>query len=371
MTSPVHGTRSASPRRIPRLIAVLLAVTLASPVIAQSVGRIEYLEGDVTLVRDGRIRDAFDIQLGEAVLQFDVIQTGFDGYVELALERPGQGTVRIRENSAYYIELDEREGGRVRLLTGAIEIAVDSLATGRRLDVQTQSAVLGVRGTTFDVLTAPDDSTLLGVREGRVAIAAAGSELIAQAGSAAETVEGRPPQVEAVPGGAFESFYASWTQTRLQAFRNGAPTFIRAYARRYLDTRETFENAYRDLISYRSDLQAALSGTPNRGRDMRLRSAMSPALIRMRSVLPLFEETVYRLEELSRFHTQGIGRTTIGATPSAQFFRTFDRERTQLVRQLAEVRTIFRLYRELEAQSGGSGIESPFGGGSLLDSMEF
>jgi len=353
-------------------------------VLAQEVGRLSYLEGDVQLLRDGDVRDSTDIDIGETILNLDVIQTGFDGYVEVELTVPSNVTVRIQENAAYYVDQTvdgDRAAVTVRLLTGRLEMAVSELSPNSSLSVETQTATLGVRGTEFDVLIAPDEGTLFGIQEGRVEVAAGGRRVAADAGTAVETLPDRRPRPETVPGGDFEAYYSNWTEIRLRAFRSGAPTFIRAYARRYLDTRATFNTAYQDLVALRPRLEEAVDrGQSSLGADMRLRSEMSPAIIRMRSVLPLFETTVYRLRELQRFHDQGIGRTQIDERSSTDFFRAFAREEQELLRRLAEVRTIFRLYREIDERSfgglpsGRSGDEnSPFDSdsGSLLDSMRF
>lgn len=366
-------------------LAALGAVVLAViPVDAQDVGRLTYLEGDVELLRDSEIRSGEELDIGEPILALDVVQTGFDGYVELELTVLSGITVRIQENSAYYVEQStsgERPSVTVRLLSGKMDMAVSELSRGSSLSVETQTAVLGVRGTEFDVLVAPDESTLFGIREGRVEVTSGGRRVAADAGRAVEAQPDRRPQTEEVPGGDFERYYANWTEIRLRAFRSGAATFIRAYARRYLDTRDTFETAYRDLAAFRPRLEEAVNqGQSSLGADMRLRSEISPAIIRMRSVLPLFETTVYRLRELQRFHDQGLGRTQIDEGSSEDFFRAFSLEERELLRRLAEVRTIFRLYSEVDERSFG-GLpssrrddgESPFDSdnGSLLDSMRF
>ena len=362
------------------VVALLFTVLPPSVLRGQEIGRIAYLEGDVQLLRDGEILDAYDIRDGEPLLQLDVIQTGFDGYVEVELDRPSPSIVRVRENSAYYVELSgdgARTDVRLRVLAGRLQMDVSSLTAGSTLSVETQTAVLGVRGTTFDVLTAPDETTLFGVREGRVAIASAGGQISAAAGQAVEAPGSGRPSREPVSDGDFDAYYARWTEIRLQAFRSGAPTFVRAYVRRYLDTRDTFDRAYRDLVAFRPRLEEALAAEAGSlGTDMRFRAEMSPAIIRMRSILPLFETTVYRLRELQRFHSQGIGRTQIGERDSTTFFRAFSMDERELLRRLAEVRTIFRMYGELEDRSfgglpDGTG-DSPFeSGGSLLDSMRF
>lgn len=366
------------------VIVVGISLLSVAPMLAQEVGRLVYLEGDVELLRDSEIRVGEELDMGEPILDLDVVQTGFDGYVELELTVPSGITVRIQENSAYYVEQstsEERSSVTVRLLSGKMEMAVSELSRGSSLSVETQTATLGVRGTEFDVLIAPDESTLFGIREGRVEVAAGGQRIAAEAGVAVEAQPDRRPQTEEVPDGDFETYYSNWTEIRLRAFRNGAPTFVRAYAQRYLDTRATFVTAYRDLVAFRPQLEEAVEqGQSSLGADMRLRSEMSPAVIRMRSVLPLFETTVYRLRELQRFHDQGIGRTQIAERSSTDFFRAFAMEERELLRQLAEVRTIFRLYSEVDERSFGGlpsssreNSGSPFDsdGGSLLDSMRF
>jgi hypothetical protein len=100
------------------------------------------------------------------------------------------------------------------------------------------------------------------------------------------------------------------------------------------------------------------------GGDMRLRAEMSPAVIRMRSVLPIFENTVYRLRELRRFHRSGVGRTEIGTMSSEEFFRDFAERENILVARLSEVRTMLRMYARLEERSFG-GLPS---GNSPFDS---
>lgn len=371
-------------RTAAQIVAAVLFVGFAVPILAQEVGRLSYLEGDVQLLRDGELREGSDVAIGESILNLDVIQTGFDGYVEVELTAPSSVTVRVQENAAYYV--DEAGSGSqsavtVRLLTGRLEMAVSELSRDSSLSVETQTATLGVRGTEFDVLIAPDEGTLFGIQEGQVEVAAGGRRVGAEGGTAVEVLPDRRPRAETVPGGDFEAYYSNWTEIRLRAFRSGAPTFIRAYARRYLDTRDTFDTAYRDLVALRPGLEDAVNqGQSSLGADMRIRSEMSPAIIRMRSILPLFETTVYRLRELQRFHDQGIGRTQIDERSSTDFFRAFAREEGELLRRLAEVRTIFRLYREIDERSFGglpSGSrdenDSPFDSddGSLLDSMRF
>ncbi len=347
---------------------------------AQEIGRIAYLEGEVEIVRDGSIRSGFDVAIGEPLREFDLIQTGSEGFVEIELDLPAGSVVRILENSAYYLEVATDNGGnetaRLKLLTGTLEVAVNNVSRRSRLDVETRNAVFGVRGTEFDVLTTPDESVLLGVREGNVAAASQDSSLVVSAGSAAQRTEGGALREERVPNGDFEGYYDRWTAQRLEVFRAGASVFVQAYVRRYLESVDAFRAAHRELQAFRSRLEnAAEQGGASLGSDMLLRQEISPAIIRMRSILPLFENTVYRLRELDRFHAQGIGVTTIDGETSRTFFEGFAMQEGDLLRNLGEVRYLFRLYGQIEERSFGGlpGGESPFETNStdFLNKMQF
>lgn len=381
MVTYAHEPRALPPTaRMTVLIpAVLASLVLVATLDAEQIGRIEYLQGNVELLRGEEVLDAFSLGPGEPLFEMDVIQTGFDGYAEIVLTVNGRTMIRVKENTAYYLEIQPRTGGgaeaRLRVLTGSIEMAVEQLSRNSTITVSTRTSTMGVRGTEFDVLTAPDESTLTGVRSGVVTVTAAGREVRADGGMAVEAQPEQAPRSTRVPDGDFERYYQTWTETRLQAFRSGATTFIRAYARRYRDMEPDFESAYENLMRHRDRLREATRGdSPALGTDMRLRTEVSPAIIRMRSILPLFENTVYRLRELQRFHEQGVGTTQIDNESSAEFFARFAAEERRLTRRLAEVRAVFRMYRTIEQRSFGGlpgGLESPFGGDSPINSMQF
>lgn len=354
------------------LLSCLIVLLLPMIVSAQDLGRLTYLEGEVQLIRDGSVREGRNLTIGTTIMEMDVIQTGANGYAEIELTQPAGASVRVRENTAYYVEV-ERDGGntatRLKVLGGTVEVAVQRMSRGSRLDVETRTAVFGVRGTRFDVITAPDESTLLGVREGRVSVAAGQERRDAEAGQAVQSVPNQALRQEDVPGGDFDSYYRQWEELRMEVFRSGASTFNQAYIHRYLDTVDNFAEAYENLLRHRPALEEAVRRQGSAGSDIRLRQEVSPAIISMRSILPLFENTVYRLRELRRYHSEGIGRTEVGSISSRDFYNSFAREETRLAAQLSEVRTIFALYGQIERRSFGGlpGGDSPFGGSSPLD----
>jgi hypothetical protein len=348
---------------------LILVAVVGTPALAQEFGRIVYLEGSVTLFQEGEEQFA---DIGVGIYPGDLIRTGLDGYVELEVA-VGPTTVVVSEDTALYIERDAaraRTRTSFQLLRGDLDFVVDRLVGRDSLSVNTGSVVAGVRGTEFQVRTSPDDSVAIGVTEGSVAVQREQEQLVADAGVAVQSVNRGSLSTEQVEPERMTEFLAGWQETRMQAFRSGAATFITAYGRRYLDQYPRFIEAYRALAPYADDMEqvAGETGMRGRGERFRLRAEVSGPAVQVRSILPLFENTFYRLDELARYHAEGLGRTRItDRMSSTQFFSTFGSRRDETEVQLAEARYLLQLYGRLEEGTMGglpSG-ESPLGSDGL------
>lgn len=331
------------------------------------VGFLVHFEGSVEVVSDGERVTADSLFIGAIIQDYDVIITGPEGTAEVELSVGPQGTIlRVAPDSSCYVSSAvEPSGSRteVRMLAGRAGFSVTPGRESQRFSVRTNTAVLGVRGTEFDVLNSPDEATLVGIREGSVAVEGGGTEVTAGQGSIVETVTGRAPQRASVPGGEYERYYQRWQEIRMEIFRSGASTFVRAYAQRFQDLEPDFQDAYQSLMEQAPALEQALNQEGTAAGDVQLRMQLGPAVVKARSVLPMFEMTVYRLRELQRYHARGIGRTQIGREPSTAFFRTFDQRERALLIQLSEMRTVLRDYARLQQRGFGAGfpnIPSPF-----------
>lgn len=364
-------------RSVGRFFALVgFLVCGAALVRAQNAGRIVYVEGQVDILREGAFLNPASITIGAEVSASDTVQTGPDGYAEIEMPSAGGGQINIKVNaaSAYYMETgrtSQGSGTTVRVLRGSLGARVQRLAGNEQVHVRTGTAVLGVRGTEFDVLTMPDDSVLFAVTSGSVVVTdALGAEFAADSGKAVETLPDQTGRALSFDPRNPQTLYQEWSDLRFAVFRNGARVIMQAYADRYQQTTPDFQRAYRDLMAFRSRLTAAVSGSGNLGQDMRLRTDISPAIVRMRSILPMYEHTVYRIWDFRRFHQQGIGPDRINGRTANAFFNEFAAGERALMVQLAEVRYMFRLYGQLEERSFGGlpGGGSPFGGSSLLDS---
>lgn len=134
---------------------------------------------------------------GMAVLPGMRIRT-FEGYADLLL--PGRSMVRIAPHSELVLarmEIFEAGQAVTRLFLSIGRIWVHVI---RQLDylvdfeVQTPSAVAGVRGTIFSVMVAADGSTVVSVHQGKVSVSAGGESKVANRRQEIRSKTGEPMQ---------------------------------------------------------------------------------------------------------------------------------------------------------------------------------
>ena len=137
------------------LAALAILVLGAAAAVAQvpsSVGRIEYLEGDVRI--NGVVAD-----LGRQVDVGDWVQTGAKGAVDIVFDRTN--VFRLGSNTVAVLNLGESRQD-VDLKFGTMAAVFDKVRTlsGRgTFDVRTPTGVGGVRGTTFFFRVLDSDTT--------------------------------------------------------------------------------------------------------------------------------------------------------------------------------------------------------------------
>jgi hypothetical protein len=370
-------------KRTVLLTVVLLFLLCPIPTFAQEIGRIEYLDGIVDIHRGGEIVELFPSDIGFPLEALDTIQTGPDGQVEFSLSTlKRRGTsVRVGNNTTFLVETSLEAGGaktRIEVFTGSLSLKVARLTGRESLSVTTESAVMGVRGTEFEVITAPDGGVLVLCEDGSVSCKDQNQrEIIASPGTGVEKVPGTSISSVDVEPEDFENFKRQWRETRMEIFRSGAPVFFRAYIQQFRRVEPRFSEAYAELSVFDSRLKEYArrssegSSSIGSGELYRFRAEISPALARMRSIIPLYRQTFFRLSELLRYYQEsGIARDEIiDGTRVSDFFRNFQRRLRQDRERIARVEHWFKLYRGL----GGEGRESLMdeffgpGEGSLLD----
>jgi hypothetical protein len=191
-----------------KILALIILTALSLPLSALT-GEVSYLEGAVDIKPAGGELEWADF--GSPVREGDSVITGRDGYCEIELE--GGSTVTIESDTVFAF-------GRGTVGTGQPQ-NVFSCAMGQisykfsnlteEPVISTPSAVCGIRGTAFTVMTGADGSSLFIVSEGEVEVESMGRRVALTLDEAVEVTSGKAPGDKyPVLSGSLD--YAGWLQ---------------------------------------------------------------------------------------------------------------------------------------------------------------
>ncbi|MBM3810727.1 MAG: FecR domain-containing protein [Acidimicrobiia bacterium] len=155
-------------------VAVCLAQTqpYATPALApeNTAATVLALQGQVSLYKDSSpYATAWALNIGDVVKQRQMVVTGSDGY---AIFQVNDGsTFEIFPNSRVTFRSNPSWKDMLDLWLGRVKVHVQRWGgQPNRTRIHTPTAVITVRGTIFDVNVDTDDSTLVAVEEGQVAV---------------------------------------------------------------------------------------------------------------------------------------------------------------------------------------------------------
>ncbi len=344
--------------RIREILISLLLISCLTPLnqlfAEEIIGEIVYLEDEIEITRNSVALDYVDI--GTTIENFDLLTTGEYGLAEIVLttEDSPDTTIKVSPNTTFYFELNQlKQGNKTTLgmISGSVSMKVQKMSRSQAFEVRTESATMGVRGTSFTVTTTVAGDLLITCEEGQVSCRDEGdTELFAVPGKA---VEKRTDEIfRAIPVAVSDlpTFKDNWYAERLSVFRSNALKALRGYAVRYLTLTENFNQAYsklyrnEEIISkwFKEDSNGTMGSTME---NMREKKKLIGDLLRLRRVLFIFERVYFRLQELKSYYDQGYGRGTIKAGLTADaFFRRFERDKDELGRKMARIRYITKLY---------------------------
>lgn len=323
-------------------------------------GRITALRGTVSVHRDGTVLSR-ELDLGEPLREYDLLVTGADGYLTAEFQGPGlrRATLSLRPNTRVYVEQSLLEsGGRqttAQLLAGSVSLKVQRLSGGQ-FQVNTQSAALGVRGTTFDVIIGPQLEALVTCSEGRVEARVAGDRAAAIPGKALtvhpeDGIAEYNVQVQNIP-----RFQTRWLEEVVKEFQEIAVPVTRTVHRRWNRLLPRFRDAWGQLQAQSATLarwrQAVASGTELGTVELlRDRRALAPVLLNLKKTLFFLERDWAWLAAVQRdFPTAALDQD-VGGKTARQFFQETDAIHRELGLQFSMAREAFRLYAAMVPDS--------------------
>ncbi|HLZ10631.1 MAG TPA: FecR family protein, partial [Chloroflexota bacterium] len=180
------------------LVALLAAVSSVGsaqifPTSPEAAAKVIELTGDVTVLRDS---GPWVLSLGDQVQVKQVIRTGPDGYAKLQVsdgstfEVYPSSTVTFRQNPTNWRDL-------LDIWVGKIKIHIQKMGGQPNPNtIHTPSAIISVRGTTFDVsVDGDEENTTVTVEEGVVSVRHAtrgGVERTVREGETIEVLKSQP-----------------------------------------------------------------------------------------------------------------------------------------------------------------------------------
>jgi len=349
------------------IVAVLAVLAFsASAITYPNIGSIDYVEGNVSIGRSGKVISAPNI--GDPILSGDLIKTQGDGLLIVAMgKNTGMGgKLTVKPRSSLYINVDIVKGEprtQIQMLTGAIGSKVNKLTGSPTMTVTTSSAVMAVRGTEYDValsINASDgagdsqQAMLVTCSESKVAVNDGQGEVEVPAGKVLEKRPGARPLFLPVALSTVKGYSQRWVADEISAFKADAPRALGAYAKRYAELSAKFAAAYEPFQA---------SPTPKKWADedrnkakinpldpavLREKKEMAAYLLNIRKVLFIFERIYYRVDELSNAiaGTELEKREIRPGQTTADFIKTVYMDRDKLESQVARYRYIEELYRQ-------------------------
>ena len=149
------------------LVCACVSTAQLLPIAPGSTGKVLHSQGQVQVLKD---EVPWALNVGDLVNPKQEILTGLDGYAKIQV--PDGSIFEIFPNSRATFRSNQ---GNLRelldLWIGRVKVHIEKLnGKPNHNRIQTPSAVISVRGTTFDVTVEPDEMTLVLVEEGQVAV---------------------------------------------------------------------------------------------------------------------------------------------------------------------------------------------------------
>ena len=342
-----------------RIFLLILIIFITGAYIlfaADTVGYIEYIEGDVEITRDGEVYESFDLGEKDDIENFDLIRTSDSGEIIIVIDSElcPETTITVEPNTTFNIEINKlktKNETTLNMITGSLALKVAELTKGQDLNVATEGAVMGVRGTSFGVGASPGGEILVTCDTGEVeCIDESGKKLRAIPGQVVEQHPGELFRQVPVKISDLKKFKREWNTERIEAFKPNALRAIRQYGAQYMRLINIFKKQYQDLMKKDKVIKKWMD-QKNKGEMgskmelMKEKKELIGTLFRIRRTLFIFERVYFRLLELQNYYKQGYGKGELKAGLSVKsFFQEFNKTSKELQKRVAKVRFIIKLY---------------------------
>ncbi len=346
---------------------ILLLITGFMPVFGEDINaEIVDLYGEVSISRNGEYLDEYDIDYGTEIYAYDMIQTGPDGYVEIAVETPvsPEVVVKVLENTTLFMDhavKSQSPQTSFNLQRGAVQTRAAALIQGGQLNIKTDSSVMGVRGTVFSVVTSPDTALLVTCREGKVVCNTDGEDAFIQPGRIYEKETDGAFQLKELNPDDIDSYINQWQKARMDALMINGAVSLEHYANLYLQSAPGFLETFSELES-KSDIFKRWQKIIDQGETISMgeatkdKIALSNGIIRLRSRLPMMEHVYYTLYDLTTVINQSSQVKKNLSDTTLRTLQIYEKRKREFMEKITMARYFFKIFIEIDKQASGQGL---------------
>ncbi len=329
------------------LAGMVFLACMCTSIEAQVLGKIDYIEGGISITRNGA--NVSKVDIGTPIENLDLIKTSKDGLVSITFDKASglTGSVQIIAGSTALLRQDQLSGtsaNEIQLIAGSVDLKVKRLAGMKSsVQVRTPSSVLGVRGTQF-VVASFNGSALVACKEGEVFCTSTESNAgkadnagkSSVPGTLVEILESGDLNTGAFPEGDFEKNWGDvqnkWKTFNVDLFVADPVTFMNSFTTNWSLYSAKVVNHTKLLRSntvlqkWLKNAEAGKDPAGNLGDWVKEKPSVMKDLISIRPDMVIAMITWYRLQELIPYvPLSEMNRTLAGGQTVKSFISEFNK----------------------------------------------
>ena len=352
-----------------KTLCVLLALAGLALVYAQQpkvpvFGTIDFIEGTVSITRANKV--IANVNPGDIIMVDDLIKTAADGNVIIQLDKTTgmKGTLTVKPKTSAYLRL-KQDGSSpktvIEIMAGQITSKLAKISGSPSFSVATDSAVMGVRGTEFGVVSSPTGGIMVYCTDGAVECSEDGGSATITKGQSIEKKFGERFKRIAVAVSNYETFVAKWWADDIEAFRSNPAKALQFYREKYEDLSKRFNAAFDPLqrspilTKWLKEAADQANVNPNNPETMKEKKELVGPILEIRKILIIFERIYYRMLLLEEYIRNTSAEKVVLAPglTVGDFLKKFKAEATAFEKKIALYRYAELLYN---IRNGGAGM---------------
>lgn len=299
-----------------KVLLLVGSLCFSSLLFSQTIGRLDYVEGDVELTRNGTAMPR--VSIGMPIEHMDLVTTSANGLAAISFTQDSglSGSIQVSPKTTALIRKDSIGGvatNEVQLLAGSVSLKVKKLAGAKvNAQVRTPTSVLGVRGTEF-VVASFNGSVLVATKEGEVACnpwsmasgTRSSAHLSSIPGTLVEILENGAMKGADFPKENFEenwkSIKARWSDYQVELIVANPVAMLNMFAgnwNRYAEGLHSSAASLRANPALQSWMRQGAGVSSSYGETIKEKMSVMQDLIAIRPQMLMSIISMYRIEEL-------------------------------------------------------------------------